>query len=1057
MPKTPLHTLTWSQDHSGYELSTQGSLEQVFSPEDTDMWQHWLATATAFTFQGAAGRLNVYQETRREAGQYWYAYHTTGKRTHKRYLGKRSRVTFARLEEVASALIQNVTLQNPAEPAAMSDMPLLATGLTHPLIPVDLVVRERLLALLDAAHSHRLTLLSASAGWGKTTLLSMWADRSRFPVAWLSLSERENDPGSFWMAVIAALRHSGVSSPLVGEGALLLLRSSRPASLETILSTLVNDLSKQSSPSFLLLDDYQVIDEQAIHDSVLFLLEHLPAHLHLVVSSRIDPPLSLARLRARGALLELRDADLRFQEDEAADFLTRTMALSLEPAEITQLVQRTEGWIAGLHLAALALPHHTDHAAFVRGFAGSHRYLLDYVQEDILARITRPLQDFLLQCAILRRMSAELCQAVTAQADAQTSQQMLEQLERANLFLVPLDEERRWYRLHDLFREALLARLHATRPEMVRPLHLRAASWYEQQGEWSEAIAHRLAAADYAGAAQVIEQTAEQFYLQGEIKALSRWILVLPDEVLRARAGFALKITWYLLNAYAHTTKAQFRPVHALVERLLLRIEEAILGTEGVPQADQLRQRIQMVRLMREVNDAEANHDLEQFTLLVQQGMRKIQDDDPFWQMIPLGNAFMYHYTLREEGALVVPSLLEMRRRVSQSADRFLLIKVKQWLALAALQAGQLRLAHQESLEALSLLEHIQGHTYLAGYFLIVQARVCLEWNHLDEARALLRQAIAGAAAWQLVDRLMWGYTLLVELEIAAEDLQAASDILQEESFGRMEEQGLYQFWRTSVRIRLWLAEGKMAEANAWAAQVVLRPGDWIYQHRIGVLTLIRVHLAGQRYNQALDILEAFREQLDRPENMETTISFLSLSATALHLAGKQELARATVLRLLHLTKREGYLRAYLDMGEPMRQLLQSLLETSPEPENETVPLPGTYISTLLAAFEKEGRQRAMRRASLPSASAREQASQTFPQVRLPESASKLPVFLEPLTTQEQRVLQLLAKGLSTQAMAQIMVVSPNTVKTHLRNLYSKLQVHSRAQALVLARDLQLL
>ena len=272
MPKTSLHTLIWSQDHIRYEWYTQGQFERDFSPGDTDAWLTWLATATSFAFQGSAGRLNVYKEARRDAGYYWYAYHTTRNRTRKRYLGQSARVTFARLEEVAYALDRPVfpalpsSEQDTSAPDAMPGMPLLSTRLVHPLIPSELVVRERLLTRLDAAHSHRLTLLAASAGWGKTTLLSMWAARSRFPVAWLSLDELDNDPARFWVAVIAALRHSGVYPPLVGERTLVLLRSPQFPPLNTALIALLHDLGEQSTPTFLLLDDYHVIEDQAIHE-----------------------------------------------------------------------------------------------------------------------------------------------------------------------------------------------------------------------------------------------------------------------------------------------------------------------------------------------------------------------------------------------------------------------------------------------------------------------------------------------------------------------------------------------------------------------------------------------------------------------------------------------------------------------------------------------------------------------------------------------------------------------------------------------------------------------
>ena len=699
----------------------------------------------------------------------------------------------------------------------------------------------------------------------------------------------------------------------------------------------------------------------------------------------------------------------------------------------------------------------------MRGFTGSHRYLVDYVQEDILAHVEKPLQDFLLHCAILNRMSAALCQVVTEQADLQTSQKMLEQLERSNLFLVPLDEERHWYRLHDLFREALLARLHATQPEMVRLLHMRAAGFYERQGEWSEAISHRLSAADYASALHLMEQTAEHFWLHGEVKALYRWIMVLPDEVVRTRTSLILKTAWYLLNYYAHTAKAQLSPVRAQVEHLLVRVEEALLWAER-EQQDQLcpghsllRQRVSLVRLISEAAESESDSDLEQYRLLTQQGSQmSLEDDDIFWQTIPLGLAFVYHYMFLGKGALLIPRLLEVKRQTSQAGDRFAMLKVKQWLALASFQAGQLRQAHRECLEALVLLEHSKEHTVQAGYFSLCLAYVFFAWNRLDEARAILRRVIPDVAAGQRVDLLMWGYTLLTELEVVAGNLAAAHEVLQEEQFRLLSEQEIYPFWRTGPQVRLWLAQGNMVEANAWAAQVAFHHIGWKYQHIVGLLALLRIYLAQQQYSQALELLEEFQELVDRPEGAEYTISFLSFSATALYQAGMHERARTAALRLLNLTRQEGYLRVYLDMGEPMKQLLQSLLDAPQDQGNESSSVPGSYISMLLAAFEQEKHRRATHRET-PSANSRKHEDRKPLLTSLPGSITDEPVLLETLTSQEQRVLRLLAAGRSNQEIAQALVVSRNTVKTHLKNLYSKFQVHSRAQALVLARDLQLL
>lgn len=522
MPKRPTHTLVWSSENNAYRLHVPEQQPQLLMAEDEDSWFTWLATHSSFSFQGRSGRLSVLKEARSRGEGYWYAYHTAARRTHKHYLGRTPHVTFTRLEEVAQILSSKTASATlpPEFPQDYSEHKpmLLLTKLSHPRLPSSLVAREHLLTRLGATPLHRLMLLSASAGWGKTTLLSAWATHASFPIAWLSLDELDNDPIRFWVSVLAALR---TRLPGIGEVALAMLHSPQPTPLTTALTTLLNDLSVLTEPIILLLDDYHLIDEQAIHDSLLFLLEHLPMHLHLVLASRVDPPLALSRLRARGQLLELRDADLRFLKEEAAAFLTHTMGLVLEDEEVTQLARRTEGWIAGLQLAALSLQQRVDHATLVQNFTGSHRYLLDYVQEEILERLPLPLQVFLLQTSLLSRLTASLCQAVTTEA---RSQEMLETIEHANLFLVPLDTERRWYRLHDLFREALLARLQATQPELVPLLHQRAAHWYEARGAWQEAITHALAGADFAYAVTLIEQTAEKFWLHGESQTLYLWI-----------------------------------------------------------------------------------------------------------------------------------------------------------------------------------------------------------------------------------------------------------------------------------------------------------------------------------------------------------------------------------------------------------------------------------------------------------------------------------------------------------------------------------------------------
>ena len=433
----------------------------------------------------------------------------------------------------------------------MPEPHLLVTKFTVPPVRSIRLAREQLIAVLDQSRSFPLILLSASAGFGKTTLLSAWASHSASQVAWLSLDEQDNDPARFWAYIIAALRHSGSRLPAGGEAALAMLQSPQPSLLTGVLTSLINELAALRQEIALILDDYHLISEQTIHESLQFLLDHLPPCLRLLLASRGDPPLALSRLRARGQVVEIRDTDLRLSGEEAASFLTQVMGLALSEEDMRRLETRTEGWIAGLQLAALSMRRHTDVSAFIQAFTGSHRLILDYVQEEILEPLPQAQQRFLLHTSVLDRMNADVCRALTGE---QASQQMLESLERANLFLIPLDEERRWYRLHTLFREVLLARLQATQPEQLSRLHREAALWFQHQ-EWPhEAIPHALATRDFLFVAELLEGYVERLYLQGELQTLLAWIKRLPEEVLRAHPRLATSyiLAFHMLSPFPY-------------------------------------------------------------------------------------------------------------------------------------------------------------------------------------------------------------------------------------------------------------------------------------------------------------------------------------------------------------------------------------------------------------------------------------------------------------------------------------------------------------------------
>ncbi len=1070
MGRTPLHALIWSKEQRLYELHTQNRLEQRFQPTDEATWQSWLRGVTSFAFHSPAGSLNVYLERRPRGGAYWYAYQTKEGRTRKRYLGRTETLSLAHLEKTALSLRRE---QQPPQ-AFDQGMLVLSGRLAPPRLPAVLVERKPLLSALDGALATPLTLLSAPAGFGKTTLLSAWARRHPAQVAWLSLEELDTSPTRFWVALIAALRRGGGYAPGFGETAVALLESPQPPPLPTILVALLQELEGRSAtpaPIVLIMDDYQVIEDPAIHQGMSFFLEHLPAHVHLILASRVDPDLPLARWRVRGQLTEIRADDLRFQEVEASQYLGQMLSPPLSEEEVWRLVSRTEGWIAGLHLAALTLQKREDRAAFLQAFTGSQRYLLDYVQEEILSRLPESVRDFLLHTAILSQMSASVCQAVTAVPERRVSQQMLEWLERANLFLVSLDEERRSYRLHDLFREALLSALHTTHPEIVPVLHRRAASFYEAQGEWAEAITHALQAADYTTAARLMEQTGEQFWLHGEAATIARWVLALPEVLAREHARLLLTTALYLLTTVVQTTHEQRERRYQEARQLMARVEtslqaqtdapSSLISATGAEAGDVEREahatehallqwRLRLLRRLMAVIEATASGDFERLS-----SMREVieealdHDEEAIWQTVPLGGSFTIHYTVRREVAQLLPRLLSVKELVSRSASRYASIRVRQYLALAAVEAGRLRLAYGESLAALDLIKQLEGFAMLKGYVEIALAQVYYQWNRLVEARDLLHTMVYDATAWQQLDLLGWGYVELLQIALASGDQSLAQQALHEvEQLVQRERFGIYPGWLPTMQAQWWLAQGQLEAVSNWAASVVFPEGAWEGRLYGAFPVVLRVYFAEHRWREAVELLERWSGHLDRPANIEITIIFLAQSLVALHQVGKSDQARMIAARLFALTEPEGYLRVYLDEGEPMRQALLALLAPHSR-KPELAPSTATYLSKLLAVFEHEKQD-----ASTSVVTA------TTPQPALSsarQASARSSVQAFSLTRREQEVLRLLAAGASNQDIAQTLVISLDTVKKHVSNLLGKLGASSRTQAITQARALSLL
>ncbi|HEV8191978.1 MAG TPA: hypothetical protein VGP82_10910, partial [Ktedonobacterales bacterium] len=636
---------------------------------------------------------------------------------------------------------------------------LLATKFASPPSRGGLVSRPRLIEQLNVATKHSLTLLTAPAGFGKTTLLSEWAssNENELPVAWLSLDEGDDEPARFWTYVLTALE--GVQGG-VSRNALALLQSGQSVPIETPLTMLINALAALPFEFALVLDDFHVVGSPPIHQAVAFLLDHLPRQMHVILASRGEPPLPLARLRARGRLLELHAADLRCTPDEAATFLHETMGLRLSAADTTILEERTEGWIAGLQLAALSLRGHEDVSSIVATFTGGHRYVLDFLVEEVLTRQPDDVQSFVLQTGILDRLSAPLCDALTGRDDGQA---LLERLERENLFLLALDETRGWYRYHHLFAGALRNRLQQSDPERVRLLHMRAADWHARNGSRDEAVRHAVVAADFEHAAVVIEGEAGELLLRGQSATLRAWINTLPDAYVRSRPLLNYFAAWALLFAGQTET----------VEPRLNEVERSLgdlAHWEEIPNAPFSLKRdlaggLALARAALAAIRGDALHTIE----LSQQALAHLPEESVILRGLAagyLGTAYWLAGDLVAAETAVAAALAG-----SEAAGNvFYALTTTDMLGQLYLAQGKLRQAKITFERALALAAREFGVIPSVAPAHLGMSELCLEWNDLAGAQQHALQAVELGRQGGDLGALISGYLLLARVRSAQGD-----------------------------------------------------------------------------------------------------------------------------------------------------------------------------------------------------------------------------------------------------------------------------------------------
>jgi len=882
-------------------------------------------------------------------------------------------------------------------------MPLLATKLYLPPLRRKVVSRSRLFERLDAGLYGKLTLISAPAGFGKTTLLSAWLARCERQAAWLSLDAGDNDPARFLTYLVAAVQ---TIAPPLGKGVVGALQSPQPPSTEALLTALLNDLTTISAPFVLILDDYHVLDAQPVDQALTYLVEHLPPQMHLVIATREDPPLPLARYRARGDLTELRAADLRFTPSEAAEFLTQVMNLPLSVEDIAALEARTEGWIAGLQLAALSLQGYHDATRFIQSFNGSHQFVLDYLVEEVLAQQPEHIQTFLLRTSILECLCGPLCEAV-GRDPATPGQATLEYLERANLFLVPLDHERRWYRYHHLFADLLRLRLHqhiassgVGEGRDVAELHLRASIWYEEQGLDLEAFQHAAAANDVERAARILmEGKRIPMHLRGTMTTLLDWLASLPKTVLDARPALLVRYASGLL-VIGQTTG---------VEEKLQAAETALQGTEADDQTRDLVGQIAAARATLATNQLQVD-------IMLAQARRALEHLHPKNLVFRTTAHCMLGFAslLQGDRAAAHQAYTEAIALSQASGNIFFTFIATSGLGTVQEAENQLHRAAQTYQRVLQLAGDMPLPMIYEAHLGL--ARILYQWNDLEEAWQHGRQALHLARQYESdVDRFIACEVLLARLKLAQGDVAGASAMLEEATQFARQHNFVYRLPEVAAaQVLTFLRQGRLSAA-AQLAQTHDLP-----------LSQARVLLAEGNPAVALTVLARRLRQVEARGWVDEQLRVLVLQAVALQADGDQDQAVQLLLDALALAEPEGLIRLFVDEGHPMAHLLSIAAAQGRMPN---------YIGKVVAGCRAEKQKHEATASQLPS----------------------IQPITSPLSRRELEVLRLIAQGLSNQEISERLALALETVKGHNKKIFGKLQVQRRTEAVALARELGLL
>jgi len=872
---------------------------------------------------------------------------------------------------------------------------ILATKLYVPPLQPKAVLRPRLMEQLQAGLHRKLTLVSAPAGFGKTTLIGQWLSTCQRQIAWLSLDEDDSDPTRFLTYLVAALQ---TAIPGVGTEVLSALQAPRPPTPESALTTLLNEIATMPGALVLVLDDYHRIDAKAIDSALSFLLEHLPPRMQLVITTREDPQFPLARLRGRGHLTELRAVDLRFTPSEAAEFLKQGMGLSLSADDVAVLETRTEGWIAGLQLAAISMQGQTDTTRFIESFTGSHHFVLDYLVEEVLQRQPAHIQAFLLQTSILDRLCGALCDAILGEG-APSGQETLEYLKRANLFMMPLDDERRWYRYHHLFADLLRQRLHQSRvtmPEQAE-LHIRASIWYENNGLELEAFHHAAAGNDFERAERLIEGNGMPLQFRGAGVPVRNWLASLPKTTLDERPS--------LWVTYASTLL--FGGQHTGVEPRLQAAEAALKTAPPDAKTADLIGRIASMRATMAI----IQHDVDTIITQSRRALEYLPADN-----LPIRAATTYTlgyaYQTRGDRSAASQAYADVIASANSLGESIYTIAATIGLAQIQETENQLRLATKTYHRVLQLAGDPPDPIACEAFLGL--ARIAYQWNDLATAEQHGQSCLHLTQQMESVDTFTSHGLFLARLKLAYGDIAGAATVLADAEAFAVQHQFMHQLPAIAeLQVQVLLRQDNLVAATSLAEAHALPVGR------------ARVFLAQGRPSVALEMLEPQRQQVEAKGWLDEKLRLTILLALAHHASGEPDTALQVLSDALTLAKSGNYIRVFADEGLPMAQVLADASAHGLMPD---------YTARLLAALNGQERPRADKSLVSPAQP-----------------------LIDGLSQRELEVLQLIADGLSNHEIGERLFLAVSTIKGHNRNIFDKLHVQRRTEAVARAHELGIL